>query len=76
MARWSQVGICPYNLPQAIVPLVHLSTSGFQDIGLGMEGGSGSLAIGSFLPVFMPNGFLVTGGLARGGCVPGHWRYR
>jgi hypothetical protein len=36
---------------------------GFKDIGLGMEGGSGSLAIGSFLPVLMPNGFLVIGGV-------------
>ena len=41
----------PTQLPQAIVPVVRLSTSGSQDIGLGMEGGSGSLAIGSFLPV-------------------------
>ena len=42
-----------------------LSTSGFRDIGLGMGGGSGSLAIGSFLPVPMPNGFLDTGGVSQ-----------
>jgi hypothetical protein len=41
------------------------STSGFKDIGLGMGGGSGSLVIGSFLPVRMPNGFLVTGGVIQ-----------
>jgi hypothetical protein len=34
---------------------------GFKDIGLGMEGGSGSLAIGPFLLVRMLNGFLVIG---------------
>ena len=39
--------------------------SGFKDIGLGMGGGSGSLAIGSFLPVPMPNGFLDTGGVSQ-----------
>ena len=38
---------------------------GFKDIGLGMGGGSGSLAIGSFLPVPMPNGFPVTGGVSQ-----------
>ena len=42
-----------------------LSTSGFKDIGLGMEDESGSLAIGSFLPVRMPNGFLATGGISQ-----------
>jgi hypothetical protein len=34
---------------------------GFKEIGVGKEGGSGSLAIGSFLLVLMPNGSLVTG---------------
>ena len=38
---------------------------GFKDIGRGMEGGSGSLAIGSFLLVPMPNGFPVTGGVSQ-----------
>ena len=38
---------------------------GFKDIGLGMGGGSGSLATGSFLPVPMPNGFPVTGGVSQ-----------
>ena len=42
-----------------------LSMFGFKDIGLGMEGGSGRLAIGSFLPVPMPIGFLVTGGVIQ-----------
>jgi len=40
-----------------------LSTSGFQDIGLKMGSGFGSLAIGPFLPVRIPDGFLVTGGI-------------
>jgi hypothetical protein len=43
--------------------------SGYKVIGLGMGGGSGSLAIGSFLPVLMPNGFLVTGGVNQVGGV-------
>ena len=30
-----------------------------------MGGGSGSLALGSFLPVLMPNGFLATGGVSQ-----------
>jgi hypothetical protein len=55
----------PTQLPQAIVSLVRLSTSGFKDIGLGMGGGAGSLAIGSFLPVRLPNGFLLTGGVSQ-----------
>ena len=38
---------------------------GFKDIGLGMEGGSGRLAIGSFRPVPMPIGFLATGGVIQ-----------
>jgi hypothetical protein len=42
---------------------------GFKDIGLGMGGGSGTLVIGSFLPVLMPNGFLVTGGVIQVGGV-------
>jgi hypothetical protein len=46
-----------------------LSTSGFKDIGLGMEGGSGSLAIGSFLPAPMPSGFLAIGGVIQVGRV-------
>ena len=46
-----------------------LSMFGFKDIGLGMEGGSGRLAIGSFLPVPMLNGFLVTGGVNQVGGV-------
>ena len=41
------------------------STSGFKDIGFGMEIGSSSLAIGSFLPVLMPKGFLATGGVSQ-----------
>jgi len=42
-------------------------TSGFRDIGLRMEGGPGSLTIGSFLPVPMPDGFLATGGISQVG---------
>ena len=37
--------------------------SGFNDTEFGMGGGSGTLAIGSSLPVPMPNGFLATGGV-------------
>ena len=42
----------------------HLPPSmfGYKDIGLGRRGGSGRLAIGSFLLIPMPIGFLVTGG--------------
>jgi hypothetical protein len=36
-----------------------LSTSGFKDIGLGMGGGFGNLAIGSSPTAIMPNGFLI-----------------
>jgi len=39
--------------------------SGFKGIGLGMGGGSGHLVIGSFLPIPMPIGFLVTGGVIQ-----------
>ena len=39
--------------------------SGFQDIGFGMAGGSGSQAIGPCLPVRMPNGFLVIGSVSQ-----------
>ena len=42
-----------------------LGMFGFKGIGLGMEGGSGHLAIGSFLLVPMLIGFLVTGGVIR-----------
>ena len=42
---------------------------GFKDIGLGMGGGSGRLAIGFFLPVPMPNGFPVTGDVIQVGGV-------
>jgi len=58
-------GHMPTQLLQVIVQHLPPSTSGFKDIGLGMGGGSGSLAIGSFLPVRMPNGFLVTGGVIQ-----------
>jgi hypothetical protein len=39
--------------------------SGFNDTEFGMGGGSGTLAIGSSLPVPMPNGFLATGGVIQ-----------
>ena len=39
--------------------------SGFKDIGIGMEGGFDNLAVGEFLLVLMPNGFLATGGVSQ-----------
>ena len=51
---------------EVVVPAPSLSTSRFQGIKLGMESGSSSLAIGPFLPVHMPNGFLATGSVSKG----------
>ena len=62
----------PTQLPQAIVPLVRLSTSGLQNVGVGKGDRSGSLAIGSFLPLPMPNVLLGIGGVSQedGSLVP------